>query len=362
MRRFGTREQNFAALASRFRSGDEAAWADFLRQNAHRIAACAMEWSVAICRETPCCAKGAFRRTLNRFLASECDLVSEAFLYLCEQIRRLLRTFEGRCSPEAWLAGLLTHRSESRFGYEQLRAGFLRDRLGGRVRPPACLQDLPAEAVPVLRGLLHGQDKQTIAARTGLAEPDVEAVVQTIEDRLRAQGPQVYWYWLGHLRALRGGVQSLSAPAEDEEAPDPPSPSADVSAQVDLRAIRRALAAALVGLDELERLILALRFEDGRSARSIAQAFALAGRPEIRDQREVYTVQNRALRRLAAALRTALAGWGELEAEPERLGDLLETFGVRSWLAASVGNPVGPARPDKNTGHTLRSQEDTMAP
>jgi RNA polymerase sigma factor (sigma-70 family) len=178
------------------------------------------------------------------------EFASLAQLKLIENDYGVFRAFKGQSKLRTYLVAVLTHL-------------FLDDRTArwGRWRPSAAAKRLGATAL-LLERLVY---------RDGL---DHESAVEVV--RTNHHAPES----VAALHAILAKLpQRTSRRPSDEEPADPPDPSPGADEAVfaselaeDGGRVRAALERALAALDPRERLILRMRFEDGRTGKEIGAA------------------------------------------------------------------------------------------
>lgn len=246
-------------------------------------------WHAFIDRYTP-----LIRSVLRRYLRDD-DAVADGWTAVLARLRDgQLAQYDGRSSLATWL--VLAARSEA---IDRVR----RER--GRRREPPALADLPALHQAAYRELfLRGLDPDAVRHRlradgllpegTSLAE-----VVADLEDHL---GDHTLEQQAWDLAASRAGVVSGRllryldhAAAENAAAEAALSPERRLLQDEARRTLAR-VDALIDALPDQERAVIERRFRHGMGAPAIATELSL------RDQREVYTITERALRLLRRML------------------------------------------------------------
>lgn len=256
-------------LVARVRSGDDAAWTDFVEQFAPLLLQAA------------------------RAVERDVDAAADAFVYTCQHLRdrrgaRLAAfDFDRSGSFETWLRAVALN----------LCRDARRQRLG-RFRPFAALQRLPPLEQRVFRlrhelGFTFDQALQSLTPEfPGLTEARMAAADDSVSVRLSARQR-----WA--LLTRRPRLESVDGVADDApvEIAAPPE-QADPEWQVLMRESAGRLAAALATLSADERLLVRLRFERGVTLKRLATMFGY---------RDVQTADRR-IRDVLGRLRAALQG------------------------------------------------------
>ena len=290
--------------------GDEAAWRSFVDQYSDRIYQTAYRWCRRRCRRTHCpVSRNLGLSLIDRIRGSICDEIRDGYVFILEQIsKKSLPKYKGDCSLASFLYPVLNPSSEDKqpggrvqYGYEQLYADYLRQRLG-RLRLPKILKNLPREHQAVFEKICWGWTEAQICERLGLSPEEFQNIESQIEKALLNKGWKHYWYWLG-FRAVREVPLSSPPSQEGDEPAEPEIPVADPSATPETAAAaREALSIfeqALGRLDARQRDLLELMYQHGLSARQIGEKLRM-------DPRKIYYDRDLALQQLQAELERAM--------------------------------------------------------
>jgi len=194
----------------------------------------------------------------------------------------------------------------------------------GREGLPRPLKEAPDRLKEVFRLDQRGWEVDRIAAHLCCFPEEVQADREEIERRLRAAGPEDYWYWQGYrtVRTVRLGEGEDEGNGEEVvTAEEVLSPEADVCTCVLAARIVEAMQVALAGLAEEEAALLWKKLMQGRPAREVAVDLKVT-------PRRVDWLLTRSLTHLLASLRAALAFWGEVTVEVAGLKGILEEYGA----------------------------------
>jgi len=248
-----------------------------------------IDWHTFVDRYTP-----LIRSVLRRYVHDDDD-VGNLWADILARLRSgLLAQFAGRSSLATWL--VLVARSAA---VDHLR------RQRGRRRMPNQLDDRPEYYRDVFRELfIRGRGRAEVAhglRQRGILPPEVTLAEVLVEleqivgddtlqrvawdlqaDRAGAVSGRLLAY-LEHSRAEATAIQGESSPERRLLQAEARRTLARVTALVDQ-------------LPDVDRRVLRLRFRRGWSARRIAESL------HLRDQREVYTITERAIRSLRKLL------------------------------------------------------------
>jgi len=269
------------------------------RRKVQRIVAGSQaDWHDFIDRYTP-----LIRSVLRRYVHDE-ETIADLWTSVLERLQGgLLARFEGRSTLATWLV----------FVVRSTALDHLRRQRGRRRLPPA-LQTWPAHYRLIYEQVfIQGRSLDEVRQRlrsqgllpdgTSLAE-----VLAEIEDLLGDHTLQrIAWdLQADQVGAVSGRLlEYLDQAARDAERGQHELSPERQLLQAEARQTLERVQALVDGLPELERQVVDLRFGQGRKAGEIAQVL------HLRDQREVYTITERALRTLRKllGLSSLLAWW-----------------------------------------------------
>lgn len=201
--------------------GEAGARRAFLERSTPEILATARRWCRRYCGgEKPCCLRSAPRsQLLARFVASDCDEISHRYAFLSERLAQGAKEYARGTPPYGRTAN--GSRSErlvwDRKGYggdgpppEWVRTFLRSPRLYDDYVAEVCGQEWVSRILKdasdclkkVFRLDQRGWEVGRMAAHLGCSPEEVQANLEEIERRLRAAGPEDYWYWQGY-RAVR---------------------------------------------------------------------------------------------------------------------------------------------------------------
>jgi DNA-directed RNA polymerase specialized sigma24 family protein len=331
------------ALTSGRRAEEGGARRTFLERSTLEILATARRWCRRYCAgEEPCCLRSAPRSQLwERFVASGCDEISHRYAFLSERLAQGVEGYGGGTPPyggttngsrgERLVQGVKGYAGDGP-SREWVR-NFLRSpRLYDDYVAEACgqewvsriLKDAPDRLKKVFRLDQRGWEVDRMAAHLRCSPEEVQADLEEIEGRLRAAGPEDYWYWQGYrtIQTVRLGEGEDEEDGEEVVAEEEISSlEADVPTKLLAKRIVEAMQVALAGLAEGEAALLWKKLTKGRPAREVAVDLHVT-------PRRVDWLLTRSLTHLLVLLREALSPWGEVTAEVATLKWILEEYGA----------------------------------
>ena len=289
-------------LVAAIQQGDGNAWAQFLERYTDLIYTKAWDYSQT-------------EKTARDPEARE-DETSELYLFLCEYLRRSLKSFRGHCQPRTWVVAIIKNRGRVLKTYlmhkDPQRADARlpvilnepsREMLDGlSEREHKIFSELSREMrAQVFKQLVWGMTPAYIAQGLNISE----GLCLDLEDLLRRHSPRTFErIWQNRL--AQASEMRIDALEEDEDRPtleliDPgPAPDEAMEMREYRRAIQSALHEGLASLSTTERRVLILLYNKNIKPGQIVR---LAAEPDlhlegIENEQQVYYLRRKAMEKL----------------------------------------------------------------
>jgi RNA polymerase sigma factor (sigma-70 family) len=204
----------------------------------------------------------------------DADSIADCYLYVCEQLcrnnfRRLLRfRLDGPASFPTWLRVVVHNLCRD-----------WRRREFGRERLFESIAQLPALNQDIYRCLYEqglSSSEAVILLRSQYPQLTRQQVEECQENLLRSLKPRQLWL-LSLRRAAVGALDGPSGESNGAALEQLPDGQPDPEKVVILAELRSSLAGAVARLEDLERLLIRLRFEQGLTLQQVAK---IAGLPD----------------------------------------------------------------------------------
>ena len=330
-------------LIAAVQEGDAGAWAEFLERYSDLIYTKAWEYSRT-------------EKTARDPEARE-DEASELYLFLCEYLRRSLKSFRGHCQPRTWIMAIAKNRNRV------IKAYLMRkDPQRADVRLPIILDNPSREMLDPLPGYMHQIFTQlSTRARSQVFKQLVwgmkpahiaqdldlpQEICFAIEDLLRQHSPRVFER-IQQNRLARMPTVAIDASGEEGEENgvvqlvDPgPLPDEDMEIRENKRIAQEGFAEGVASLSPSERRTLILLYNEGLTPKQIIRLATDEGLSlgKVKDEQQVYYLRRKAVGKILDCILQS----GEIP--KERLApdvDRKELSRLLEELLQEQGIPVG---------------------
>ena len=287
-------------LIAAIQDGDADAWAEFLERHSDLIYTKAWEYS-----HTEKTARDPQTRE---------DEASELYLFLCDYLRRSLKSFRGHCQPRTWVMAIAKNRNRIIKAYlmhkdpqrADVRLPMILDAPSREMLDPlpeymrAIFTRLsPRTRAQVFKQLIWGMKPAHIAQDLDLPQE----ICFAIEDLLRQHSPRVFER-IQQNRLARVPTVAIDASGEGDEENgvvqlvDPgPLPDEEMEMRENRQIAQEGFDAGIASLSPLERRTLIMLYNEGLKPRQIVRLAAdgdLSLR-EIGDEQQVYYLRRKAV-------------------------------------------------------------------